>query len=396
MTSAIRVVLGTDYPFDENHVHGGIEAVALYLTTAMSKRSEIDLHVVSCTQALHHEETEHRGSAIFHWVATRRGLDALRVATINTWKVRRVYDMLKPDVIHVQGFSEYALAARTADRLLLSVHGIEPFARSVHHITHFRGISGLYRRVVTAGTARTSLRKASGIVSNAGGYIPGKLSPWLQGKSIFPIFNPVSDDFFSIQSQEEQTSPTVLWVGEISERKNLTGLVEAFALVMQKVPEACLQIVGGAIEPRYEKQVKETINRLITGNHVKMLGHVEQPVLLDIYQAASVLAMSSIEETAPMAIAQAMAAGKPVVATRVGGIPWMVDNGLTGYLVDSGDIQGLAAHLIELLSDRKKRIQMGDAAKKAAWQRFAADNVSEQTIQAYYQMINGVKKKPSA
>lgn len=88
-----------------------------------------------------------------------------------------------------------------------------------------------------------------------------------------------------------------------------------------------------------------------------------------------------------MALAQAMAVGLPVVSTRVGGVPWMVDDTVTGHLVDAGDSEGMARSMTSLLLDPIRRHQMGRAAKDAAMQRFAADAVARDTVYAYRDLL---------
>ena len=236
--------------------------------------------------------------------------------------------------------------------------------------------------------ARQSVRRARAIVSIAGDYVPRLLAPWLAGRAVYPICNPIADEFFRVRTAEA-TEPEVLWAGNIAERKNLVGLVEAFALAARQVPLARLIVIGAANEPDYLERTKRTIARHGLEERVRLVGRVEQPALLAAYGRAAVVAMASLEETAPMVIAQAMAAGKPVVATRVGGVPWLVEDGVTGYLAEAGDVPGLARRLVELLSDRRLRQRMGRAARQAAEERFAADRVAAQTVRAYRELVGG-------
>ena len=78
-----------------------------------------------------------------------------------------------------------------------------------------------------------------------------------------------------------------------------------------------------------------------------------------------------------------MAAGKPVVASRVGGIPEMVDDGETGFLVESEDEAGLADRLAKLLGDQQSCLRMGRRGHEIALGRFTPEAVAEMTVQAY-------------
>jgi len=87
-----------------------------------------------------------------------------------------------------------------------------------------------------------------------------------------------------------------------------------------------------------------------------------------------------------MVVMQAMAAGKAVVATRVGGIPYQVEDGHTGLLVESGDVSALAEAIIRLLRDDVLRVAMGRRGKKVAEQRFRASVVAEETRKVLYKI----------
>jgi glycosyltransferase involved in cell wall biosynthesis len=96
----------------------------------------------------------------------------------------------------------------------------------------------------------------------------------------------------------------------------------------------------------------------------------------------------SFQENAPLNIAEAMAAGVPVVAARVGGIPGMVHDGQTGLLVDPHDTSGIAGAVSKIISNPKLAKDMGRQAKKSAAERFRASAVCEKTLQAYREVLS--------
>lgn len=385
----IRVALGSVYPYDESRVRGGVEGVALYLTRALAKRDDVELHVVSCNRTIKRSCTEQRGPVTFHWLATGQKLYGLRAATIDAWRVKQVYAQISPDVIHVQHFSEYAVAADLKVPVVLTIHGVEALVPHMQKTAHFRGLVGKYRKWIAARLAQESIRKASAIVDTSGGYVSRLLGAELSGKPNYRIANPIADDFFSIEHPENTVNrhPLILWAGQISERKNVTELVQAFASVASRLPEARLMLIGGIADSRYFQRIQSIVVGKRLEGKIRITGHISQTELLQAYAQAAILVLPSIEETAAMVLAQAMAGGKPVVATRVGGIPWMVEDGVTGYLVDVGDTKGMADRLVELLQDGTKRREMGQAARQVARQRFAADRVAEKTMQAYRDLL---------
>ena len=97
--------------------------------------------------------------------------------------------------------------------------------------------------------------------------------------------------------------------------------------------------------------------------------------------------MPSYYETFGISVIEAMAFGIPVVATNVGGLPEVVENGVTGILVPPGDIQALADAIVYLLSNSQLRLQMGEAGKSRVLSEFTVDLVSEMTMDKYKSLL---------
>ena len=114
-------------------------------------------------------------------------------------------------------------------------------------------------------------------------------------------------------------------------------LLNAFAQVRQAVPEARLIMVGPHPDPDYAQTVQDRVTSLALGDSVDIVGFVDNDRLRHEIASARAVVLFSREETAPTIIAQAMAAGKPVVAARVGGVPEMVNDGESGFVVESED-----------------------------------------------------------
>ena len=105
------------------------------------------------------------------------------------------------------------------------------------------------------------------------------------------------------------------------------------------------------------------------------------------YARSAIVALPSKQETAPVAVAEAMATGRPVVATRVCGVPYMVEDGGSGILVEHGDVAALAGALSRLLRDRELRVQMGQRGREIAESRFRAAHIACQTHEVYRSVI---------
>jgi glycosyltransferase involved in cell wall biosynthesis len=185
------------------------------------------------------------------------------------------------------------------------------------------------------------------------------------------IPNGVDASHFVPWRQGQAREPTVLFLGRLVQDKDPSTLLEAFALVARKIPQARLQIVGDGV---LGGLVRRTVNRLHLAGRVHLLpGSVDPRVHLG---RAWLLAVSSIREASPHVILEAMAMGIPVAATRVGGIPELVKDGATGLLVPPGDPKALGAAMAGLLGDEARRRFMGEKARARAVSRFTLDRMA--------------------
>ena len=184
-----------------------------------------------------------------------------------------------------------------------------------------------------------------------------------------------------------QGKQTILFVGRLAKRKGVREFIEnSFTKIVKKIPNVCFVVVGdnpseslthhddmfGQIEPAL----------LATGllNHVQLRGALDDDEVIQLYQACDVVvlpALVSTDDTEGFGIVllEAAAAGKPAVATRVGGIPDAVEDGKSGILVDPGDYERLSQTLIDLLSNETARSTMGAYAQERIREVFSWNRV---------------------
>lgn len=155
-------------------------------------------------------------------------------------------------------------------------------------------------------------------------------------------------------------------IARLYPEKNHRLLLAAFADVAARLGKARLLIAGDGIE---REAIEAEIHRLGLADRVRMLG-VRRDVAR-ILAAADVFVLSSDREGLPIAVLEAMAAAKPVIATAVGDLPSVVGDGVTGRIVAPGDRAALAEAMIELLDDRARAAEMGAKAAQAARERYS-------------------------
>jgi glycosyltransferase involved in cell wall biosynthesis len=160
--------------------------------------------------------------------------------------------------------------------------------------------------------------------------------------------------------------------------KGLGYLLEAFAEVARECGDVRLEIAGdGSLRSTLEGESR----RLAVSGHVSFLGWRED--LPDVMAGWDVFVLPSLDEGFPIAALEAMAAGLPVVASAVGGLVELVQNGETGWLVPAAAPAELAMRLRELMSDRRICERMGNAGRRRAIREFSNARMVEQTVAVY-------------
>jgi glycosyltransferase involved in cell wall biosynthesis len=160
----------------------------------------------------------------------------------------------------------------------------------------------------------------------------------------------------------------VLQVSWMIPQKGIEDLLDAASMVLSRHQEAHFVLVGeGLYREQYTKYAAEKGLK----DHVTFTGLIEDPFAEGVYAAADVVCqVSRWEELFGFVIAEAMASSKPVVATRVGGIPELIEDGETGFLVPRGDASQIADKISMLLANRSLRERMGSAARRVAEAKF--------------------------
>jgi glycosyltransferase involved in cell wall biosynthesis len=166
-------------------------------------------------------------------------------------------------------------------------------------------------------------------------------------------------------------------------------LVRSFAQVHEQLPDAHLHIAGEThTEPAYVESIRQWIKQSKLDGYVHFLGSLPEEAIFQEFSNCSVLVLPSAQETAPMVIAQAMAAGKPVVATRVGGVAEMVGEDTSrGFLVNVGDINAFSTAVTNLLQNPDLQSKMGQNGRAFAQENYHLKSVARHTNEVYHRIV---------
>ena len=181
----------------------------------------------------------------------------------------------------------------------------------------------------------------------------------------------------------------LLYVGRLSRKKGILDLVKSFSKVVEKEPNVVLALAGRE-EKGYTDKVRKLVKELKLESKVIFLGPVPNKDVIHLMRACDLFVYSSIGgEGIPRAILEAMACGKPVVATRVSGIPEAVRDGETGYLVGVGDYEAFSDRVLKVLRDKQLREKMGMNARALIEREFNYKKIIPQLAQLIEELYWG-------
>jgi glycosyltransferase involved in cell wall biosynthesis len=175
---------------------------------------------------------------------------------------------------------------------------------------------------------------------------------------------------------------TVGWIGRMTGVKRTGDVLRAFKELRERGVDACLCMVGDGPE---RAQVEQRAHDLGIMRDTLFLGYQED--VAPFYAAFDAMILPSGNEGTPVSAIESLAAGRPVVATRVGGVPDVVRDGEDGFLVDLGDVGELAGALVRLAEDPELRGRMGEAGRTRVLPRYAVERLVEDVDRLYRSLL---------
>ncbi|WP_230741703.1 glycosyltransferase family 4 protein [Methanooceanicella nereidis] len=177
---------------------------------------------------------------------------------------------------------------------------------------------------------------------------------------------------------------TILFFGRIYEYKGLEYLIKAEPLITKEIPDARIVIAGTGEDFKKYEDMMVNRDRFIVYNH-----HISFKEGAEIFQRCSVVALPYIDASQSGVVSTAYGFKKPVVVTDVGALSEIVDDGITGLVIQPGNPEALAAAIIKLLKDRGLRKRMGENAYKKLNTDLSWENISKRTIDIYKKATDG-------
>ncbi|WP_243337746.1 glycosyltransferase [Anaeromyxobacter soli] len=332
---------------------GGAERMLLNLLCALDPR-RVDASVLSLYPAAGSiiESELHRGGVRSYYLSKRPGPDPS--CAIAVWRTLRE---LRPDVVHTHRFALSYVLPSLVKREIACVHTVHNIARqevpALHRVAYrFAFRLGVAPVAISAEVARSFellYRRPPAALIPIGIPLAAMASPSMDRRA-WRASEGVPDD-----------AVVFVCVARFAPQKNLHLLIDAFARTTVALPTAILLLAG---DGPLLTSVQNQAGALGIRDRVRFLG--ERRDMPSLLGASDVFVLSSDWEGTPVSIMEAMAAGLPVAATAVGGVPELVRSGTTGRLARPKDARSLGDAMLELGSDATLRRAMGLAASRLA------------------------------
>jgi len=380
----MRVAIVGDYPLD-TQIRGGVQAAFIHLARGLQRFDDLELHIITRWQGIPLGDAGvERDGVIVHLLPVLPRFELARMYRTYQLHLNDALARIQPDVVHSQGSDAHGyVVVGSGHPAVVTVHGImRQEARYVG--SPFRRLRD---QVAALLTERYSLRHTRHLIAISR-YVTTHFRSMLQPDiNVYYIPNAVDEGYFNLQNIAD--GHTILFAGHVIPLKRTLDLVKAFEKIAHKLPRVQLRIAGEAqSESAYAETVRAYIRETRMCDRVHMLGNLSESAILREFAACDVLVLPSAQENAPMVIAQAMAAGKPVVATPVGGVPEMVSDRKTGFLTAVGDLEGLASTLLRLFQSPELRTRMGQAGRQFALNNYQVASVARRTYEVYQNVMS--------
>jgi phosphatidylinositol alpha-1,6-mannosyltransferase len=271
------------------------------------------------------------------------------------------------------------LARLFGRRAVVQVHGLDIVYRSaLYQLLCVRWLKGC-DRIIANSAYTASLAETKGVSADRISVVPPGVEP---ERFTAPVDVDATKRLFGLEGRR-----VILFVGRLARRKGVKEFIqESLPEIVAAVPQACFVIVGANPTEsltHHDDMVTEiaaAASRLNLERHVMLLGSLSDDDVVKLYQTCDLVVLPALAtpddvEGFGIVLLEAAAAGKPVVATRAGGIPDAVEQGKSGVLVEAGDYQALRQATVDLLGDEQKRLRMGAHARRRLSELFTWEKI---------------------
>lgn len=355
----MQIIQIGSYPLTPNCIHGGVEASVYGIVQELANSHTVV--VFDMPRIGERDRVEHFGNLTIHRYSNP--------GTHNKDAVLRLSEMVRdivalhPDVCHIHGtnaFSKqmYFSMQRYGIKTIVTVHGLLHEEKK-QALFRKPSLKALYQYYVQSRDERQLLNAVPRIIVDTA-YVEDKLREYglkhLPEMHVIP--QGIDETYYSINCNPK--SNVILSVGAIGPRKGHLYTVDMFNSLRAKGIDAKLRIIGSLADQTYYAQLQQKISDSPYASDISLEANLPREELLKAYAGAKLFVLHSREESQGIVFAEAMATGLPVVATKIGGIPYVVADGKSGLLCPYANVDAMTGMVAKLMTD------------EALWQQYSA------------------------
>lgn len=235
-----------------------------------------------------------------------------------------------------------------------------------------------------------ALKGAAAIITTCRHYRDFIVCRWhINEEKVMVIPAGVNIKKFTLENQDNiyasllniQGEKVILTMARLSQHKGIQYLIKAFKEISLEFPDVILVIAG---DGRYRRHLEALTNKLGCRGRVRFAGWVDyEKQAQSIYALCDIFVLPSPVEGTPLVLLEAMASGKPVIATDTGGVSGIIDDGRNGFIIEPKDILGLKERILLLLNSGDLRRRIGEAARAKMVERFSWDKIADDMLKIY-------------
>lgn len=327
-------------------------------------------------------------------IAVRRCPMRERKRSPFSWSYIRALLTSDADIIHTHGYAEghselaILLARLRGRKVIFTPHfHIYPYRRpwrELYDRTIGRCLFNLSDRVIVFTEHTRSYLLALGVRPEKLRVIPHVARP-----EVFEDGGDEGQRGKLLREVDCMGSPLILGVGQLIKRKGWEYMVRCLPAIVARFPDAILLILGypSPDEPAFSEQLMQLGEELGVQEHLRIRLNNSAEFMRDAYRSATMMTLPSLVESFGIVLLEAMAVGLPIVAHDGTGLPCILDDGVTGCVVDVHDTEKYAAILLTMLGDDAWRMRIGRAGRRQAMTRFSLETVAEQLFAVYAELL---------
>ena len=353
------------------------------IASLLAPREGMEIYTAALSRGGSLEERFKEKHIPTHVIGMKSAFDRAGYHTLKSYLKEMDFDIVHTNILRADVFGRMAAHAVGIPVIVSTEHGL--------HAWEHRG--SLIRKIVKWLYIRTASYN-SAIVAVSDAVKENLIKEGIPQEKIIRIYNgvdanafapldPAEKDKMRRYITDDQVCCTIGLVGNLIELKGLRYFIEALPPVFEKYPQTLVVVVGEG--PLREEMEKEVAKEPFSGR-VKFLGKLSQ-ITGRVMAALDVLVQPSLTESFGLTVAEALSSEVPVVASNVGGLTELIEDGVCGYLVPPRNASALADKIIDLLDHPEKRLSMGRAGRERILNNFSLSTTVEKYLELYTKLL---------